>query len=251
MKTDRRTFLKLGGAMALGLATESAFRLYTLHALSEAKGQTGTKWGMVIDVTKCEEGCTDCISACKAENNVPTFDDPKTNINWIRTVSLKQDFPNAKERLIPMLCNHCENAPCVQVCPVKASFIREKDGVVIVDMHRCIGCRYCMIACPYRARSFNFRKPEDGLNEDEINHDVPLRKEGVVEKCTFCIHRIDKDIGLEPACVEACNKVHEGGMTFGDLNDPNSEVAKLVATSKVHQVRADLGTKPKVYYIGL
>jgi molybdopterin-containing oxidoreductase family iron-sulfur binding subunit len=250
MKMDRRTFLKLGGAMALGLAIDSSFRLYNLHAFSAVEKSTigKSKWGMIIDVSKCADGCKECVDACKAENNVPTFDDPKTDINWIRIVSLKQEFPNAEKRFIPMLCNHCENPPCVQVCPTKASFVR-KDGIVLIDEHRCIGCRYCMIACPYRARYFNFRDPKEGLKEEERNPDVPMRKEGVVEKCTFCVHRIDK--GLEPACVEACNKLHEGAITFGDLNDPNSDVSKLVASSKVHQIRADLGTKPKVYYLGL
>lgn len=250
MKMNRRTLLKLGGAMALGFAIDSSFRLYNLKALPAA-GEPATeknKWGLVIDLNKCTEGCRECVDACKAENNVPTFDDPKIDINWIRTVTLNQKFPNAEKRLVPMLCNHCENPPCVQVCPVKASFIR-KDGIVLVDMHRCIGCRYCMIACPYRARSFNFKNPEEGLKNRKRNPDVPLRKEGVVETCTFCVHRIDR--GIEPACVEACNKLHKDAMTFGNLNDPNSKVSKLVATSKVHQIRADLGTKPKVYYIGL
>jgi len=278
MKMDRRTFLKVGGATALGLGAGSGFRVYDLNALSAEEEQTGKNYGMVIDASKCD-GCQACVYACKVQNNVPTLDDARINISWIWVVTLKQKFPNAKERFVPMLCYHCEKAPCVQVCPVQATFVREKGRVVLIDKHRCIGCRYCMVACPYRARYFNFKDPKEILEEEWRNPDeqnpevplnvkkeirrilelegsvgvrnpeVPLRRDGVVESCTFCVQRIDK--GLKPACVETCKRLHKGAMVFGDFNDPDSDVSKLVASGKVLQVRADLGTEPKVYYIGL
>ena len=142
-----------------------------------------------------------------------------------------------------MLCNHCENPPCAQVCPVQATYKRE-DGIVIVDPHLCIGCRYCMIACPYNARCFNFKD-----NEKWTNKEQPKRSHGVAEACNLCAHRLD--VGQMPACVEACQNIGAGALMVGDLNDRNSDIANIVSTDAVKRIREDLGTDPKVYYIGL
>jgi molybdopterin-containing oxidoreductase family iron-sulfur binding subunit len=238
---DRRTFLKIGGGLALGTV---AYPLPLFVTSLQAKNTVvcaKNKWGMVIDIGKCEEGCNkECMTACRKENNVPLFDDKRIDNYWIRVATLKQKFPNARPRPIPLLCNHCENPFCVKVCLVKASFKR-KDGIVLIDEHRCIGCRYCMIVCPYKARSFVFKH-----HEQHTNPDAPKRQHGVVEKCNFCVSRVDR--GLKPACVTACpNKA----MNFGNLNDTQSEVAKLIATGKTWRIRPDLGSNPKVYYLGL
>lgn len=214
-------------------------------------------YGMVIDLDKCT-CCQSCTIACKAENNVPysTPEDYKRQrmISWHRViVSTVGKYPSAKMQIYPMPCFHCENAPCVKVCPTRASYKR-KDGLVIIDQKICIGCKYCMIACPYGARFFNFKKQE---GKEYHNPDVPLRKEGVVEKCTFCVHRIDKavkegkkvgnpDGEVTTACNEACPA---GARYFGDLDDPNSVVSKLLGARKGVQLRQDLLTNPSVYYL--
>jgi [DsrC]-trisulfide reductase subunit O len=139
------------------------------------------------------------------------------------------------------MCNHCTNPPCVRVCPTKATFKRA-DGIVMMDMHRCIGCRFCMAGCPFGARSFNFREPLPYIKAE--NPDYPRRERGVVEKCTFCTERLA--VGKLPACVEAC-KV--GALTFGDLEDHNSPVRKLLASRFTIRRKPELGTGPNVYYI--
>ncbi|MBF0422501.1 MAG: 4Fe-4S dicluster domain-containing protein [Magnetococcales bacterium] len=203
------------------------------------------RWAMLIDTNQCDPSCTSCMKACRVENNVPLFGDPKRDIHWIRKVELRPKDGKGPDRSLPMLCNHCENPPCVHVCPTQASFIR-KDGLVLIDMHRCIGCRYCMIACPYKARSLVYNEPPESASH---NRKVPRRAMGVVEKCTFCVHRLDE--GGQPACVEACSNEGKGGMLFGDVNDPNSAISQ-----KLHQVlsttiRPDLGLKPRVHYQGI
>jgi len=137
-----------------------------------------------------------------------------------------------------MMCQHCEHPPCVDVCPTGAS-MKRADGIVLVDKHICIGCRYCMMACPYKARSFIHESMHD-----QKSH-AP-RGKGTVESCTMCVHRVDR--GDQPACVESCDK---GAMMFGDLNDPNSEISKKLATVSSTQIRADLGTSPGVRYSGI
>ncbi|HIJ82624.1 MAG TPA: 4Fe-4S dicluster domain-containing protein [Magnetococcales bacterium] len=203
------------------------------------------RWAMLIDVNKCNPECTSCTQACRKENNVPLVGDPQRDIHWIRKVELHNKEGYGPDRSLPVMCNHCEHPPCVHVCPTQASFVR-KDGIVLVDMHRCIGCRYCMIACPYKARSLVYSKP---LVPPDANPRVPIRAKGVVEKCTFCVHRIDD--GGEPACVEACRKEGEGGMLFGDLNDPKSEISIRVRQVQTTVIRADLGLKPRVRYQGI
>ncbi len=236
---DRRTFLKIGGGLVIGTAMGPLPQLVTSLQARDTNTSAKNKWGMVIDISKCASGCNkECMTACRKEHNVPNFGDKKIDNYWIRVATLKQKFPNSQSRSIPLLCNHCENPFCVQVCLVKASFKR-KDGIVLIDEHRCIGCRYCMIVCPYKARSFVFKH-----HEEHTNPDLPKRQHGVVEKCDFCVSRIDRK--LKPVCVESCPNT---AMFFGNLNDSQSEVSKLVATGKAQRIRPDLGSNPKVYYL--
>jgi molybdopterin-containing oxidoreductase family iron-sulfur binding subunit len=199
---------------------------------------------MVIDLNKCLPGCTACVDACRQENNVAFFGDERYDVHWIRKVNIKEeDGLDDAEKPMLLLCNHCEDPPCAQVCPVQATYKRE-DGIVIVDHHRCIGCRYCMIACPYNARYFNFKE-----NPDWPNTERPKRSHGVTESCHFCAHRLDQ--GQRPACVVACENAGAGAIVVGDMNDPGSDVSRLIAENPVKRLREDLGTEPKVYYIGL
>ena len=200
---------------------------------------------MLIDTNRCTTDCTACLTACRKENNVPLFGEPARDVHWIRKVTIRDKDQRRPTVNLPVLCNHCEHPPCVHVCPTEASFVR-KDGIVLVDEHRCIGCRYCMIACPYKARSLVYHETKRTL---ESNPEVPIRSKGVVEKCTFCVHRLDN--GLQPACVDACQKAGKEAMLFGDLNDPNSEIAKRVRTVATKTIRPDLGLKPRVHYQGL
>ena len=206
---------------------------------------TGKRWGMVIDLTRCRDDCTACMDACRHENNVAYHDDKRWDIHWIRRATLhpKDESSGLTEKSVLLMCNQCDTPPCAQVCPVQATYKRE-DGIVLVDHHRCIGCRYCMIACPYNARFFNYKE-----NEDWPNREYPKRSHGVVEACHFCAHLVD--LGQQPACVQACEREGERALIFGDLNDPESEVARLVAERPVKRIREDLGTEPKVYYLGL
>ena len=160
-----------------------------------------------------------------------------TDSQWIRKIEIR-DVGSGRELSLPMMCQHCEHPPCVDVCPTKASFKRA-DGIVLVDRHLCIGCRYCMMACPYKARSFVHEPLHDQ------NPDVP-RGKGTVEACTLCVHRVDQ--GLQPACAEACpNKA----ILFGDLNDTDSEISIKIRSVASVQVRADLGLNTGIRYQGL
>jgi molybdopterin-containing oxidoreductase family iron-sulfur binding subunit len=151
--------------------------------------------------------------------------------------------------VLPVLCNHCDNPPCVLVCPTQATWRRESDGIIMMDQHRCIGCRYCVAACPYGSRSFNFSTPFPRPLEKQqpTNPDYPTRTKGVVEKCNFCAERLAK--GLAPKCVESCKKEGAGALTFGDLNDPESEVRKILATTFTVRRKPDLGTNPQIFYV--
>ena len=243
---ERREFLKTCGALP-GTACAAGLPLLTGCDRGPARKPSpliGRKWGMVIDLNKCTEGCTACVDACRKENNVAFFGDARYDIHWIRKVQVREKGRDeSTEKSVILLCNHCENPPCAQVCPVKATYKRE-DGIVIVDHHRCIGCRYCMIACPYNARFFNFKE-----NPDWPNTEHPKRSHGVTESCTLCSHLLDQ--GKRPACVEACEGTGASAIRVGDLNVPDSGVSTLIATKPVKRLREDLGTEPKVYYIGL
>ncbi|MBF0212958.1 MAG: 4Fe-4S dicluster domain-containing protein [Magnetococcales bacterium] len=249
MTMDRRTVLGLGGAIAAGVALAPGLHLFAAPANSTSpdsgSAQPGKRWGMLIDTTRCSSDCTACLSACRTENNVPLYGDPDRDIHWIRKVELRDQNRRQLPVNLPVLCNHCENPPCVHVCPTAASFVRH-DGLVLIDKHRCIGCRYCIIACPYKARSLVFYKTKPPR---DANPNVPIRAAGVVEKCTFCAHRLDE--GKMPACVEACAKADKNAMIFGDLNDPNSEIHQRLLKEKTQTIRADLGLKPHVHYKGI
>jgi len=245
---DRRKVLKAGGILLGAPACACA-----LPALgTESSGSQGTghssdlpRWGMVIDVTKCRDGCDACLAACRTENNLAPPENPATDIHFIRKVNIRRKHSeSAVETPVPLLCNHCDNPPCVQVCPVTASFQRP-DGIVMCDPHRCIGCRYCLIACPYNARYFVYAEN----HAEPTNPSLAKRSHGVSTACNFCAHLVDQ--GKTPACVEACSQEGGNALVFGDLNDPDSEISRLVAANQARGLREDLGTRPKVYYIGL
>jgi molybdopterin-containing oxidoreductase family iron-sulfur binding subunit len=244
---DRRDFLKMGGLLTVGAACAYGLPLLTLdksHAALGKRASAKNKWGMVVDVKRCQPGCNACVEACRKENNLALHGDKRWDIHWIRKVSVQRKFPEGSPELhLPLMCNHCDHPPCVTVCPVKASYKRA-DGIVLVDHHRCIGCRYCIIACPYNARFFNYKE-----NPDWPNKDSPKRRHGVSESCTFCAHLVDKH--KKPACVAACENRNANALAFGNLKDPDSDVSRLIASNQVRGIREDLGTKPKVFYIGL
>ena len=236
----RRQFIGASAALA-GLTVAPGVIVYGLaHAKPDDQPVSNkVRWGMLVDATKCAEGCTDCVTACHTENAVKSGA-LETDPHWIRKVELK-DMRTGRSQSLPVLCQHCEDAPCVDVCPTGASFKRD-DGIVLVDRHTCIGCRYCVMACPYKARSFIHETLTDQ------NPDVP-RGKGCVESCTMCVHRVDKD--QQPACVEACSQAGHNAIIFGDLNDPTSDIAKRVASKPTSQLRADLALNPGVRYEGL
>ncbi len=243
---DRRDFLGKASIALGGLAIAPGMMLFDFaHAQQIATRQPGepassaVRWGMLIDTTRCKEGCNDCVSACSKENGWPEPKAP-TDVQWIRKVEIKQ-ISTGRHVTLPMMCQHCANPPCVDVCPTAASFKRA-DGIVLVDKHRCIGCRYCMMACPYKARSFVHSPVEDH------DSDMP-RGQGTVESCTLCVHRVDR--GEQPACVEACAKNGSRAILFGDLNDPNSEISLRVRSVTTTQLRADLGLNTGISFAGL
>jgi len=244
---DRREFVRTGGMLLAGTACTCGLSLLPAcnSTTADVESPAGKRrWGMVIDPGKCKADCTACMDACKQENNITSHGDKRWDIHLIRKVRIKRKgSAHSAEKSVPLLCNHCDDPPCAQACPVQATYKRE-DGIVIVDHHRCIGCRYCMIACPYNARHFNFKE-----NHDWPNKDHPRSAHGVPQSCTFCAHLLDEgEYRKQPACVRACP---EKALVLGDLNDPDSEVSRLIAENAARGLREDLGTKPKVYYIGL
>lgn len=242
----RRDFLKLAAA---GGATVAGLRWVQPQAgASGPEGSSPHRWAMVIDQDQCT-GCEYCTLACQAHNDAPP------DITW--NIVHEDRKVGEKDVYLPRPCMHCENAPCVDVCPVKASYHRA-DGIVMMDYDRCIGCRYCEVACPYGARYFNW-EAFDGPNPavpEWGEPEVERRPRGVVEKCSFCYQRIDRGLalGLEPgvdphatpACVVTCPVK---ARIFGDLNDPESNVSKKLARRPSHRLREDLGTDPRVYYL--
>lgn len=253
-KVTRKGFLQLLAGAAATTAVGGAGVLAAEQAQASEHGgsspaPTGPRWGMVVDTTKCKPGCTECITACHERHNVPNLGNPKEEVKWVWKEQYQNLFPQNSKRLSPekqqlpvlTLCNQCDEPPCVRVCPTQATFKRD-DGIVMMDFHRCIGCRFCMGGCPYGSRSFNFRDPEPYIAK--MNPEFPHRTRGVVEKCNFCAERIDE--GLPPACVEICPSK---ALTFGDLNDPNSEVRQIINERATQRRTPELGTEPSVYYI--
>ena len=243
---SRRGFL---GVAAAGLAGAMLAPGIRLIEIAQAAGAAATpsagasakvRWGMLIDTTLCASGCTDCVSACNAENGLDPRPTP-TSAQWIRKVEIKE-IKTGRAASVPVMCQHCAEPPCVDVCPTGASFKRV-DGIVLVDRHSCIGCRYCVMACPYKARSF----VHEALTDQKP--DVP-RGKGCVEGCTLCVHRIDQG-DKTTACAEACTKAGHGAIVFGDLNDAGSEITRRVREIRTTQLRADLALDPGVRYQGL
>ena len=241
---------------------DALHRLERLHQLGTgnrikvdgSEAQPGVLFGYAFNVSKCR-GYMDCIRACIRENN----QDRKSQMAYIRIHehangsfdfekaddSFFHEVPAAGHFYLGTQCFQCQNPPCVDVCPVKATWM-EPDGIVVVDYNWCIGCRYCMAACPYDARRFNWAEPEvpqDELNPNQHYLGNRMRARGVVEKCTFCIQR--SRAGLNPACVEACPT---GARIFGNLLDPDSEIRWVLAIKKVFRLKEDLGTEPKFWY---
>jgi molybdopterin-containing oxidoreductase family iron-sulfur binding subunit len=243
VKPDKKRRSILAGAIGASLVSMApGMRLIELtRAKSDDEAVTAkTRWGMLIDTDKCAVDCDACVTGCNDEHGLTGAGRPQTDAQWIRKITLT-DNQTSQVTSLPMLCQHCENPPCVDVCPTGASFKRE-DGIVLVDKHICIGCRYCIMACPYKARSF----VHETLTEQKP---WSPRGKGTVEGCTLCVHRVDKD--RTPACVEACNSDGKGAMVFGDLNDPNSDIATSMKSAASRQVRADLGLNPGVRYQNL
>ncbi len=277
-KLTRREIVKLAGIVGTGVLLPGEVQAFgsmmeaIVEKISEGiKGTIGkdiklppplpgTKFGMVIDLGLCI-GCRRCSYGCKLENNVPdTINPPYIMVFQTKykpgQVMAESDLLGKnrehgtlkysrlrKDRMyMPVQCNHCLDAPCTKVCPTKATY-KSADGIVMMDYNKCIGCRYCMAACPYGARRFNWSKPT-GIPSENINPLVPLRTDGVVEKCTFCVHRTRK--GNTTKCVEVCpNKAR----TFGNLNDPKSAVSRIITSERNFRLKEGLNTNPNIYYL--
>lgn len=210
----RRNFLKAGGAAAIGVAASSISK----DAFAGVKQLTGRRLAMVIDLDRCT-GCHACAVACKAEFDVPLG----VWKSWVK-IKEKGSFPNTGRFFLPRLCNQCDKPPCRKVCPSGATTRRE-DGIVKVDEKKCVGCKLCISACPYNSRFVH-----------------PFKK--IADKCDFCLHRVDKKV--VPSCVNTCPM---NARTFGDLNDPDSEISKLVGRKAVQVLKPELDTEPNVFYI--
>jgi [DsrC]-trisulfide reductase subunit O len=257
MKISRKEFLKLTGASLLALSGKQlwgALPVAAQVATNPARPAVRQKqWAMLVDTRKCREhpDCTQCLEACDKVHNIPSFKDRGHQVKWIWTEPFENVFPSQdtpfmpvslKEERVLVLCNHCDNPPCVRVCPTGATWKRKEDGIVMMDWHRCIGCRYCMAACPYGSRSFNWVDPRLGLKT--LNPDFPTRDKGVVEKCTFCYERLVT--GKLPSCVEACPA---GALLFGDVNNPASEIRRRLEAQRTIRRKPELGTGPNIYYL--
>ena len=253
---SRRNFMTLliGGGASLVLATTLAQPLDTFaRQIAETRptgheGDSNFHWVMVIDLSRCI-GCDYCVWACQATN------DTKDDMRW--NIRIDDETPLGEVFHVTRPCLHCTDAPCVEVCPVSATYHRA-DGLVAMDYDKCIGCRYCQTACPYGARSFNwFERSEENPQAPEWGTpEVARRPRGVVEKCTFCVHRIDAglanglmpgvDEDATPACVNVCPV---NARFFGNINDPDSTVSRIIKSRPTIRLREDLGTEPNVYYI--
>jgi molybdopterin-containing oxidoreductase family iron-sulfur binding subunit len=221
-------------------------------------------WGMVIDLDLCT-GCQACVVACHAENNVPTVGEEEVikgrSMHWIRIERYWQGEGNYLKALFtPLLCQHCQAAPCEPVCPFYATYHNQEESLNVQVYNRCVGTRYCAANCPYKVRHFNWFNPyfPEPLN-DQLNPDVTVRNRGIMEKCSFCIQRIRRareeaiargvtlhDGDIQPACVQTCPT---GALVFGDLNDPESEVSRLARNHRGFHILEDLATHPSITYL--
>ena len=242
---SRRKFLAGTTAVAATAVAPGVFLQSVADANPRASAVTDdVRYGMLIDTTRCADGCSDCVSACDKENGMDLLSKPEgasdelwemQRPRWIRAVKLKNNL-TGRVTSLPMMCQHCEHPPCVDVCPTGASF-RRADGIVMVDRHTCIGCRYCMMACPYNARSFIHENIQAQLT-------AAPRGKGCVESCNLCVQRRDNG-GTTTACQDACS---QGAIIFGDLKDPNSAVSQAMAKYPNVQIRADLKLNTGVRY---
>jgi Fe-S-cluster-containing dehydrogenase component len=245
VSAGRRVFLRMAGraavATAAGAALGCSASLPRRHRL-----------GIAIDVGRCiaAGGCRACIDACHRAHNVPAISDARHHVKWIWKEPFERAFAaedpetitaSLRGQPVPVFCNHCDNPPCVRVCPARATWVRD-DGLVTIDAHRCIGCRYCVAACPYGSRSFNWIDPRPFVAEPMSRY--PTRTRGVVEKCNLCEERLAA--GKLPACVEACP---ERAMVFGDLADPASDVRRVIDERFTIRRKPELGTRPQLYYV--
>ena len=231
--------------------------------MAEAQTTNTPRWGMVIDLDLCT-GCEACVVACHAENNIRIAGDTQAakgrSVNWIRVERyFEGEFPDVRVRFMPVLCQHCDEAPCEPVCPVFATYHTD-EGLNAQVYNRCIGTRYCANNCPYTVRFFNFNDPvwPEPL-QNAWNPEVSVRSKGIMEKCTFCIQRIRKaemdaheenrplrDGDVVPACVQSCPT---RAMSFGDMSDPSSQVSRLAKSDRATRLMEDLGTRPRVVYL--
>ena len=224
---------------------------YPGRPVSYAEPAGPEQWAMVLDLQACI-GCRRCVYACVKENNIGRTSGftyikiLEMEKGFVELESSKLDYVDAgdpKRFYMPVQCMHCGNPSCVQGCPVKATW-KEPDGIVVVDYDKCICCKNCLVTCPYEARHVNWVAPQ--VPENEVNPKVPLEeKAGVVEKCTFCIHRTRQ--GMTTKCTEACPV---GARKFGDLNDPESDVSILLATRRAFRLKEELGNSPRIWYVG-
>ncbi len=262
MNSNRRYFLKVAGlstfALAAGVGATVVKAMPQIKEPGDGSFTTtknaikGKRLAMVIDTRKFENE-TDMlpiIDACHKFHNVPNIEGPQ-EVKWIWQDSYAHSFTDDTSPLLPeqvknrryfLLCNQCSEPSCVRVCPVKATYKTEQ-GLVAIDYHRCIGCRFCMAACPYGSRSFNFSDPRRHMKDEDLNMEYPTRMRGVVEKCTFCAEKLE--LGELPICVQAS----KGGIMFGDLSDPESNVRKALAENFTIRRKPGIGTDPGVYYI--
>jgi Fe-S-cluster-containing dehydrogenase component len=246
---------RIMGALATKAEQEHGVR----PNMRDLRPMDGVEFGYALNLSRCV-GCRKCAHACLKENNQSRDDADDIEMSYIRVLQLNkgainletssvyykpETVPEKDKYYMPVQCHQCREAPCTKVCPVQATW-QEKDGIVVVDYNWCIGCRYCMAACPYDARRFNYKKPtiaREAINPDQSYLSNRVRPKGVVEKCTFCLHRT-RD-GRYPACLEVCPT---GARVFGNLLDPNSEINYILNHKRVYILKEDVGTQPRFYY---
>ncbi len=246
--SKRRAFLGAATGVTAAVVVPGVILKTVAQAAPRAEPVTdAVRWGMLIDTSKCADGCDACVSACDKENGLDLQEKPEgldeatwagQKSVWIRKVKL-QDKQTGQVTNLPLMCQHCEHPPCVDVCPTGASFKRA-DGIVMVDRHTCIGCRYCMMACPYKARSFIHQVVDVKLTR------AP-RGKGCVESCNLCVHRLDHG-DISTACADACAAEGHKAILFGDLKDPESPVSQALDALPSRQIREDLQLNTGVRY---